>query len=54
MTRDQTLGIMAATIYAQKKAANPDRKRLDTLRSEAICEAVALFEDVLERDEESE
>ena len=52
MTKDQVLGIMAATIYAARTSANPNRHRLDTLRKEAVREADELFDEVLERDSE--
>jgi len=50
MTRDQTIGIMAAAIYAVRTSANPDRHRLETLQRDAVREARELFEHVLEDD----
>ncbi len=44
MTKDQTVAIMAAAIYAIRMSSNPKRHRLDTLRREAVAEAEALCE----------
>lgn len=51
MTRDQTIALMAAAIYAAKRTANTYRARLETLRKESVREAKELFEQVLDDDQ---
>ena len=50
--KDQALAIMAATIYAARTTCNSERRRLSTLRRDALKEAVQLFDEVMDREEE--
>jgi hypothetical protein len=49
MTReDQTIALMAATIYSVKTVSNTRRERRDTMQKQAVIEARELFDAVLE------
>jgi len=52
MTKEQTIAIMAATIYAIRTSANPERHRLTTLMRDAVEEAKTLLSVVRDPDEE--